>query len=44
MPLAETAAIVGVAFRTVQEWVGWYRAGGVEEVARRQRGGLSASR
>ena len=38
--MQETAATVGVAYRTVQEWVGWYRAGGLDEVARRQRGGL----
>jgi transposase len=36
----EAAATVGVAYRTVQEWVGWYRAGGLDEVARHQRGGL----
>jgi transposase len=34
------AATVGVAYRTVQEWVGWYRAGGLGEVARRRHGGL----
>jgi transposase len=36
----EAAALVGVSERTVQEWVGWYRAGGLPEVARRRRGGL----
>jgi transposase len=36
----ETARLVGVAERTVQEWVAWYRAGGLAEVARRRRGGL----
>lgn len=38
--LAEVAALVGVAYRTVQEWVGWYRAGGLDEVARHRVGGL----
>jgi transposase len=37
--MQEAAATVGVAYRTVQEWVGWYRAGGLDEVARRQHGG-----
>jgi transposase len=30
--LAEVAEIVGVHYRTVQEWVKWYRQGGLEEV------------
>jgi transposase len=38
--LGETAALVGVAYRTVQEWVQWYRRGGLEEVAQHRRGGL----
>ncbi|HEX2185110.1 MAG TPA: helix-turn-helix domain-containing protein [Chloroflexota bacterium] len=38
--LAEVAALVGVAYRTVQAWVGWYRAGGLAEVAGHARGGL----
>jgi transposase len=38
--LGETAGVVGVAYRTVQEWVRWYRRGGREEVARHRRGGL----
>lgn len=38
--LSETAQVVGVAYRTVQEWVRWYRAGGLDEVACHQRGGL----
>ncbi len=38
--LAEVAALVGVAYRTVQQWVGWYRAGGLEAVAGHRRGGL----
>jgi transposase len=38
--LQATATLVGVTYRTVQEWVRWYRTGGVEEVRRHQRGGL----
>jgi transposase len=38
--LAETATLVGAAYRTVQDWVGWYRAGGLAEVARHRVGGL----
>jgi transposase len=37
--LAEVAQIVGVHYRTVEEWVGWYRAGGLAEVAQHQVGG-----
>ena len=39
-PLGEVAALVGVAYRTLQDWVGWYRAGGLDEVARHRVGGL----
>jgi transposase len=38
--LREVAASVGVAYRTVQEWVGWYRIGGLAEVAGHPRGGV----
>ena len=38
--LAEVAALVGVTYRTVQEWVGWYRTGGLAAVAAHPRGGL----
>lgn len=37
--MAETAAIVGAHYRTVQEWVSWYRQGGIEEVLSHQHGG-----
>lgn len=37
--LREVAHWVGVHYRTVQEWVSWYRRGGVEEVARHRVGG-----
>ena len=37
--LREVAETVGVEYRTVQRWVGWYRAGGVAEVRRRRGGG-----
>ena len=39
-PFGEVAALVGVAYRTVQDWVGWYRAGGLDEVARHHVGRL----
>lgn len=38
-PLSQVAAIVGVHYRTVQEWVAWYRQGGVAEVLRHRHGG-----
>ena len=37
--LEAVAAAVGVHYRTVQRWVGWYRAGGLAEVRRRRGGG-----
>lgn len=40
--LSEVAETVGVHYRTVQEWVAWYRAGGVREVAQHRLGGHGA--
>ena len=37
--MKEVAQIVGVHYRTVQEWVAWYRKGGVEEVLHHRHGG-----
>jgi|SRR5215207_1365033 len=37
--LQETAATVGVAYRTVQQWLAWYRTRGVTEVRRHRKGG-----
>jgi transposase len=37
--MAEVAVVVGVAYRTIQEWVGWYRQGGLAAVAQHRRGG-----
>lgn len=37
--LAEVATIMGVDYRSVQRWVAWYRAGGLEEVRRHHAGG-----
>ena len=37
--LEEVAALTGVAYRTVQTWVTWYRQGGLEEVTRHRHGG-----
>lgn len=38
-PLSEVAATVGVAYRTVQRWLAWYRAGGLAAVRQRHHGG-----
>ncbi len=37
--LSSVAAAVGVHYRTVQTWVGWYRKGGVAEVVLHRMGG-----
>ena len=37
--LPSVAAAVGVHYRTVQRWVGWYREGGVPEVVLHKMGG-----
>ena len=37
--LAETTATLGVHYRTVQRWVGWYRRGGLALVRARRMGG-----
>jgi transposase len=37
--LGEVADLVGVHYRTVQQWVAWYRAGGLAEVRRHRNGG-----
>ena len=37
--LSSVAATVGVHYRTVQTWVGWYREGGVREVVSHRMGG-----
>jgi len=38
-PMSEVAPIVDVHYRTIQEWIAWYRAGGLEEVLKHRRGG-----
>jgi transposase len=38
-PMSQVAQIVGVHYRTVQEWVAWYRQGGVAEVLGHWHGG-----
>jgi transposase len=35
----EAAAVLGVHERSVQQWVAWYRTGGVEEVAAHRKAG-----
>lgn len=42
--LGETARAVGVHQRTVQQWVSWYREGGMEEVASHKMGGRGQPR
>lgn len=37
--MEEVARTVGVHYRTVQRWVGWYRQGGIAEVCARRGGG-----
>lgn len=37
--LRRVAALVGVHYRTIQEWLAWYREGDVVEVLRPRRGG-----
>ncbi len=37
--MEQVAGIVGVHYRTVQRWVGWYRYGGVAEVCAHHGGG-----
>jgi transposase len=37
--MKEVADLIGVHYRTIQEWVAWYRTGGVAEVLRHRRGG-----
>ena len=37
--MAEAAAIVDVHYRTVQEWVSWYRHGGIEAILAHRHGG-----
>src|SRR5918911_1029925 len=35
----EVAALVGTSYRTLQRWVAWYRAGGLETVRAHRMGG-----
>jgi transposase len=42
--MTEVASIIGVHYRTVQDWIGWYRQGGVEEVLAHRHGGHSAQK
>jgi len=38
-PMTEVAPLVGVHYRTLQEWVAWYRQGGILEVLSHRHGG-----
>lgn len=40
--LAEVCEIIGIHYRTLQEWVSWYRQGGLDEVVSHPHGGHSA--
>jgi transposase len=37
--VGEVAAVVGVDYRTVQRWAGWYRRGGIEAIRAHRLGG-----
>jgi len=37
--MAETAEVLGVHYRTVQEWVSWYRQGGMDALLTHRHGG-----
>lgn len=41
--VGDVAAVLGVNYRTVQQWVAWYRDGGLEEVRGHRRGGPGRS-
>ena len=36
--IADVVRVIGVNYRTVQDWIAWYRQGGLAEVMRRVRG------
>jgi winged helix-turn helix protein len=38
-PLGMVAQVMGIHYRSVQRWVGWYRQGGLPQVRRHQMGG-----
>ena len=42
--LRDVASVVGVHYRTVQAWVGWYRQGGIQEVLSHKMGGRGTPR
>jgi transposase len=37
--MKQVATLLGVHYRTIQEWVAWYRQGGIAEVRRHRHGG-----
>lgn len=39
--MRQVAEMIGVHYRTVQEWIAWYRQGGVSEVVQHRHGGHS---
>ena len=38
--LSQAAPLVGVHYRTAQEWIAWYKQGGLDQVKSRKRGGV----
>jgi transposase len=38
--LTQAAPLVGVHYRTAQEWIAWYKQGGLAQVKARKRGGV----
>jgi transposase len=43
-PITEVHRVIGVDYRTVQRWLGWYREGGLAELLRRVPGHQSMGR
>lgn len=42
--IKEAAKLIGVNIRTAQDWINWYRQGGIEAVVKRRRGGYGQPR
>jgi transposase len=37
--VSQAASLIGVHYRTAQEWIAWYKQGGLDQVRARRRGG-----
>ena len=44
MQITAAATVIGVHHRSAQRWIEWYRAGGLDEVMRRKKGGVGQPR